>query len=56
MTGQRTISLCARRSMLDPRLHLVNVEDLALPRCVATGDEAIALIREHHGRWKEGMA
>ena len=46
----------ARRSMLDPRLHLLNVEDLALPRCVATGDGAIALIREHHGRWKESIA
>lgn len=41
----------ARTCMLDPRLNLVNVEDLAIPRCVATGDEAIALIREHHGRW-----
>jgi hypothetical protein len=41
----------ARASMLDPRLHLVNVEDLAIPRCVAGADEAIALIREHHARW-----
>lgn len=42
----------ARDHMLDPGLHLVNVEDLAIPHCVATGDEAIALIREHHGRWR----
>ena len=41
----------ARNHMLDPRLHLVNVEDLSIPRCVATADEAIALIQEHHGRW-----
>jgi uncharacterized protein (TIGR00730 family) len=41
----------ARTYMLDPRLHLVEVEDLSIPRCVATADEAIALIREHHGRW-----
>ena len=41
----------ARTSMLDPRLHLVNVEDLSIPRCVATADEAVALIREHHGAW-----
>lgn len=41
----------ARASMLDPRLHLVNPEDLSIPRCVVTGDEAIALIREHHARW-----
>jgi predicted Rossmann-fold nucleotide-binding protein len=41
----------ARTAMLDPRLHLVNVEDLSIPRCVATADEAVALIREHHGAW-----
>src|SRR5262245_50575228 len=41
----------AREHMLDPRLALVSPEDLSIPRCVATGDEAIALIREHHGRW-----
>ena len=41
----------ARTSMLDPRLHLVDIEDLSIPRCVDTADEAIALIREHHGRW-----
>ena len=39
-------------SMLDPRLHLVNVEDLSIPRCVETADEAIALIREHHAAWR----
>jgi uncharacterized protein (TIGR00730 family) len=43
----------ARTHMLDPRLHLVDVEDLSIPRCVATADEAIALIREHHGRWRQ---
>lgn len=42
----------ARDHMLDPRLNLVNVEDLSIPSCVATADEAIALIREHHGRWR----
>jgi uncharacterized protein (TIGR00730 family) len=41
----------ARAHMLDPRLHLVEEPDLAIPRCVATGDEAIAIIREHHERW-----
>ena len=30
---------------------LVNPEDLTIPRCVATADEAIAAIREHHTRW-----
>jgi uncharacterized protein (TIGR00730 family) len=41
----------ARAHMLDPRLSLVNPEDLSIPRCVATADEAIAAIREHHARW-----
>jgi uncharacterized protein (TIGR00730 family) len=42
----------ARASMLDPRLNMINEEDLVIPRCVATGDEAIAIIREHHDRWR----
>jgi uncharacterized protein (TIGR00730 family) len=41
----------ARASMLDPRLALVDVQDLDIPRCVGTADEAVALIREHHGHW-----
>jgi uncharacterized protein (TIGR00730 family) len=41
-----------RAAMLDPRLPLVNPEDLDIPRCVDTGDEAIALIREYHGAWR----
>jgi hypothetical protein len=41
--------------MLDPRLPVVNVEDLSIPRCVATADEAIAVIRGHHGRWQSGQ-
>jgi predicted Rossmann-fold nucleotide-binding protein len=30
---------------------LANPDDIAIPRCVDTSDEAIALIREHHARW-----
>jgi uncharacterized protein (TIGR00730 family) len=30
---------------------LANAEDMDIPRCVTTGDEAISLIREHHARW-----
>ena len=41
----------ARAHMLDPRLNLIDDQDLAIPRCVATADEAIAVIREHHARW-----
>jgi len=42
----------ARVSMLDPRLALANAEDLQIPCCVDTADEAIALIRDAHGRWQ----
>jgi len=45
----------ARANMLDPRLPVVNVEDLSIPRCVANADEAIFLIREHHGRWRSAQ-
>jgi predicted Rossmann-fold nucleotide-binding protein len=41
----------ARAHMLDPRLSLVSPEDLTIPRCVASADEAIEAIREHHSRW-----
>src|SRR5215510_10127280 len=41
----------ARVSMLDPRLALVNPQDLQIPRCVETADEAIALVRELHRQW-----
>jgi uncharacterized protein (TIGR00730 family) len=41
----------ARRSMLAIDPPLANVEDMAIPRCVANADQAIALIREHHQRW-----
>jgi uncharacterized protein (TIGR00730 family) len=42
----------AERSMLDPRLHLANAEDLRIPRCVDTADEAIALVSEVHAKWR----
>ncbi|MBL8793556.1 MAG: LOG family protein [Planctomycetia bacterium] len=32
---------------------LANAEDMDIPRCVATADEAIALIRADHARWLE---
>ena len=42
----------ARDAMLDPRLALANEEDLRLPQCVDTADEAIALVRNCHVRWQ----
>jgi hypothetical protein len=36
---------------LTSQLPLANPEDMNIPNCVNTADEAIALIREHHARW-----
>jgi len=41
----------ARKNLLGPELSLASPEDLTIPRCVDTADEAIALIREHHAQW-----
>jgi uncharacterized protein (TIGR00730 family) len=41
-----------QQSMLDPRLHLANAEDLTIPQCVDTADEAIAVVRDLHARWQ----
>jgi uncharacterized protein (TIGR00730 family) len=41
----------ARKNLLKPELNLANPEDISIPRCVSSADEAIALIREHHARW-----
>ena len=43
----------ARTSMLDARLALANAQDLDIPTCVDTADEAIALIRDLHKEWRE---
>lgn len=42
----------ARASMLPTEPPLANPEDMEIPRCVETGDEAIALLKEHHARWR----
>jgi hypothetical protein len=41
----------ARASMLSGDQPLANPEDLELPRCLATADEAIEAIREQHALW-----
>ena len=41
----------AKKNLLKPDLSLANPEDLSIPRCVSTADEAIAVIRDHHARW-----
>ena len=42
----------ATSSMLDPRLALANPEDLKIPLCLDTADEAIAVVRDLHGKWQ----
>lgn len=42
----------AHRSMLDPRLPLASPEDLKIPVCLETADEAIAMVRELNEKWK----
>ena len=42
----------ARTHLLTSKPPLANAEDMTIPRCVNTADEAIALVREHHARWQ----
>jgi uncharacterized protein (TIGR00730 family) len=42
----------AQGSMLDPRLALASAEDLHIPVCLDTADEAIAVVRDLHGKWQ----
>jgi uncharacterized protein (TIGR00730 family) len=44
----------ARAHLLHEQHPLASPEDMNIPRCVQTADEAIALIREHHARWRGG--
>jgi uncharacterized protein (TIGR00730 family) len=46
----------ARTAMLSTDPPLANPEDMSIPRCVASGDEAIAVLREHHERWRRARA
>jgi uncharacterized protein (TIGR00730 family) len=41
----------ARRCMLRPGFELASPPDMALPQCVDTADEAIAIIRARHATW-----
>jgi uncharacterized protein (TIGR00730 family) len=41
----------ASTHLLSTQPPLANAEDMKIPRCVNTGDEAITLIREHYAKW-----
>ena len=38
--------------MLDPRLALASPEDMKIPVCLDTADEAIALVGDLHAKWQ----
>jgi len=42
----------ATTSMLDPRLALAKPEDMQIPQCLETADEAIAVVRDLHDKWQ----
>jgi hypothetical protein len=42
----------ANRVMLDPLLALANPDDLLIPRCLDTADEAITIVRGLHANWQ----
>jgi predicted Rossmann-fold nucleotide-binding protein len=41
----------AKAHLLSSRPPLASAADMLIPKCVNTGDEAIALIRKHHSVW-----
>ena len=41
----------AERNMLREELRLASPEDLRIPHCVDTADEAVVLIRKVHDQW-----
>jgi uncharacterized protein (TIGR00730 family) len=45
----------AKRNLLHPQLHLANPEDLDIPTCVETADEAISLLRAHYAKWEKSQ-
>ncbi len=45
----------ARQTMLAEKPALASAEDMAIPRCVADADEAIAVLRECHASWRTNL-
>ena len=42
----------AKGAMLASDPPLASANDLGIPQCVADADEAVAIVREHHRRWR----
>ena len=45
----------AHEHMLNPQFPLANPEDMEIPLCVNTADEAITVIRKHHSEWRKAQ-
>ena len=41
----------ARTHLLRPDFELAALEDIEIPRCVDTADEAVALLKPHYDEW-----
>ena len=41
----------AKNNLLSTDPPLASPEDMSIPRCVNSADEAIKLVREHHTQW-----
>ena len=46
----------ASAAMLDPRLPLASPDDLKIPMCLDTADQAIAVVRDLHAKWQAVQA
>jgi uncharacterized protein (TIGR00730 family) len=46
----------AKEHLLKSQPPLANPEDMNIPICLNTADEAIAVIREHHAKWRAQVA
>jgi uncharacterized protein (TIGR00730 family) len=42
----------AKKNLLNAQVALASPEDMNIPQCVNTADDAIALIRQHHAKWR----
>jgi uncharacterized protein (TIGR00730 family) len=45
----------AREHMLNPQFPLASPEDIKIPLCVSTADEALAVIRKDHSAWRKSQ-
>jgi hypothetical protein len=44
-----------KEAMLSTDPSLASAKDLDIPHCVSDADAAVAIVREHHRRWKKGL-